>query len=215
MPERPEPPEPQIAKRAAAPALLGSGAVLLVLALGLVTFFQVLPAIIALGASFFLLFYGFAAAVAGRRPSEEPPPPGTSAVRRTESPARGRLMEGLTWAACGALAVLVSYAGILQVVGVGFVRQLYARWHYPTELRWAVGGLEVALSAALLVPRLATIAALALVPIMLGATYTLLAGRYPAVASLPIALSFLLCFVAWERSATHRKLRSHGGTGAR
>jgi uncharacterized membrane protein YphA (DoxX/SURF4 family) len=198
-------PPPQISRKITAPTLIAIGTALLLLALALVTFFQVLPAMIALGLSFISLMYGFAAAFGAEREPEE----SAGAVASGTPDHRSALVTRLTWIASGVLTVFVLYSAILHLVGIRFVRDLYAKWGYPTELRWAVGVIELVACVALLIPRLATIAAVSLVPVMLGATYTLLFADHPVLALFPLLMFVLLLFVAWEQSGVRRLIGSH------
>lgn len=76
------------------------------------------------------------------------------------------------WIVCGLLAVAFLGSGGSKLAGVPMHVENFARWGYPQWFRVVVGGVEVAAAALLLVPRLATYAAAALVLVMVGAVGT-------------------------------------------
>ena len=80
----------------------------------------------------------------------------------------------------------------------GFWTAAFERWGYPAWLRLAVGGIEVVGSAMLSVPWTATVGALAVAGVMVGAWITrYFDGRYVDVAWISCYLVALL-WIAYE-----------------
>jgi hypothetical protein len=82
--------------------------------------------------------------------------------------------------------------------------KLYDRFSFPDALRWTLGVVELFAATLLLIPQTATLGALILMPIALGATYVFLFNDMPAVALIPACLFLMLVFAAWERSRTRQ-----------
>jgi len=80
----------------------------------------------------------------------------------------------------------------------GFWTAAFERWGYPVGLRWAVGAIEVGGGILLLVPWVASYAALALAAVMVGAWVTRVGdGRFVDVAWITAFLAALL-WIAYE-----------------
>jgi putative oxidoreductase len=95
-------------------------------------------------------------------------------------------------------------SGMTKLLGIESQVQNFQNWGYPDWFRILTGLLEVTaallLIASILVGRLATIGALLLVCIMVGATYTRIVNNEPAsTIVLPILLLALALLVAWFR----------------
>jgi uncharacterized membrane protein YphA (DoxX/SURF4 family) len=95
----------------------------------------------------------------------------------------------------------------------GFWTAAFDAWHYPRALRIGVGMVEVVGGVALVMPRLASYGALALVSIMLGAAVTrLLDGRWTDVGWIVtyllglVWIAFEWWAVRWGQTA-HRARR--------
>ena len=84
---------------------------------------------------------------------------------------RRYLTAGL-WIVQGVLAFQFAGAGVMKLMGAAEMVTLFADIGAGQGLRYVVGALEVAGAVGLLVPRLAGLAALGLVGLMLGATFT-------------------------------------------
>lgn len=77
------------------------------------------------------------------------------------------------------VAVLFAVAGVVNLAGIGAVKQDFARWGFPAWVRLVCGALEL-LSAALLLGQQTRVFGLTLAgAIMIGAIFTLLRNREP------------------------------------
>ena len=97
----------------------------------------------------------------------------------------------------------------------GFWTAAFERWGYPIWLRWLVGAIEVAGGILLLVPWVASYAALAVGVVMVGALVTRLGdARYVDVAWISAYLLGLL-WIAFEWWSFRRpRLRRHDARDA-
>ena len=96
-----------------------------------------------------------------------------------------------------------------------FLRQGYAKfsdtsgwarafriWHYPDWFRMLIGGIEVVGAVLVLVPRVATIGAVMIVCVMLGAMGTHLwfgPARHVTSEILPLTLATVIAFMRYRR----------------
>ncbi|GIF42935.1 DoxX family protein [Actinoplanes xinjiangensis] len=116
-------------------------------------------------------------------------------------------------------AGLVLLWGVQIVLGVVFVLMAFTRLAGSTAavetfeqigwgqwLRWVTGAVELAGGVGLLIPRLAGVAALGLVGVMVGATLANLLVLNPAMAVLTVALGVATTAVAVARRADIRLL---------
>lgn len=71
-----------------------------------------------------------------------------------------------------AISMLFVAAGLLQLAGVRPVRRAYARWGYPEWFRVAIGSIEMEAGIFAAFDNTQRMAALQLIPIMLGSIYT-------------------------------------------
>jgi uncharacterized membrane protein YphA (DoxX/SURF4 family) len=107
----------------------------------------------------------------------------------------------VVWAISVFLAAVFLLAGIPKVIGtspVGF--QAAAMQGFPTWIRVVIGIFETACAVALLLPSVATLAAVCLALLMVPATFTQYMSAQPGVW-VPLLMLLLLAFVAWRRSA--------------
>src|SRR5262249_47988345 len=186
--------EPKIDPFVRATVAVGIAAALGVLTIVFVALGYIIPAIFTTAVAFIGVVYGAQAAVRAREAGSPEP------WRRWAPATLGRL-DRLTRFASGFLAAVFAYSAATHLGRAPFAVTRYAAWHYPDELRWIVGVVELIGAFALLVPETATTAAVILMPIMLASVYTL-APRSPALTLIPIIVLGLLAFVAWERSRT-------------
>lgn len=173
--------------------------------IALIAFVQVVPAIITLVLAVTIGSFSIttlnppesATAPELDAPAREPVSP---AERASWAPSRiATIVRSLSFI----LAAIFVYAGVLQATGAQFVVQRYHFWHYPLQLMWIVGWVELVAAVALAVPWMAKYGALVLMPIMLGAAYTHLFRGHPYWVVLPLALFGLLAFVFWEHTEAH------------
>lgn len=201
-----EPREPGIAALIVAPVAITLAAILMVLTVVLITFAQVFPAIITFGLALIVGLYGLAAALGKREAEPAGEEGGSSGSAVLPEARREALLDQAAWFASIFLAVLFFSSGLVQLLDLKFVVSEYAHWHYPSVLRWSVGLLQLVASVALVIPRIATIGASVLIPVMMGAIYTLLYRGPVLLAIVPLVVMLLLVFIGWERSATRRHM---------
>jgi putative oxidoreductase len=115
-----------------------------------------------------------------------------SAARRHR---RSRWVNGL----CVALAVVYLVSGAAKLIGVQAIVELFATWGYPAVLLPVIGSLEVLGALGLLIPRVASLAALTLALVMLGAVCTHLFRGFAPLAIVPALCLAALVFIAKER----------------
>jgi len=102
------------------------------------------------------------------------------------------------WCLGAYLARMYVKMGWVKFDASGFWTAAFERWGYPVWLRWLVGAIEVAGGILLLVPWIASYAALAVSVVMVGALVTRLQdARYVDVAWIFIYLVGLL-WIAFE-----------------
>ncbi|MDN5749896.1 MAG: DoxX family protein [Pseudonocardia sp.] len=89
-----------------------------------------------------------------------------------------------------------------KLLGEAYAVQIFVEIGAGDWFRYFVGAVELAGGIGLLVPRLAGLAALGLVGLMVGATYTqLTVFDAPAATVTPIILGVLVAGIAWVRRA--------------
>ncbi len=119
--------------------------------------------------------------------------------------ARARKMTITIWALSALLATIYIHTGTKKVFpdlrGSQDTTVAHFRaWGYSDDFRVFIGCAEIAGAGGLLVPPVATIAAVALVPIMVGATYNhIVHGDSSGKTMVPIIVMGLLFFVAYQR----------------
>ena len=109
----------------------------------------------------------------------------------------------VVWVLSVALAAVFLLAGIPKLIGGGAVGlQASAMRDFPAPLRVIVGVVEVVGGIALLIPSVATFAAVLLAFVMIPATFTQYTSSEPGIYILiPPLLCVTLLFVAWRRNA--------------
>jgi uncharacterized membrane protein YphA (DoxX/SURF4 family) len=115
---------------------------------------------------------------------------------------RARALDAfVVWAISIALAGVFVVVGVPKLLGIGTVGlQAAAMRGFPPWVRVLVGLVETLGGIALLVPRMATMAALVLAVAMVPATFTQQLSGEPGMA-IPLTILALLLFVAWRRNA--------------
>lgn len=122
--------------------------------------------------------------------------------------ARGRGAHIALWVAQVLMGVffIVAAAGT-KLIGNDYAVQTFDEIGAGQWLRWVIGLLEVAGGIGLLIPRLSGLAALGLVGVMVGATYTqVVVLDSPAMAVTPALLGVVLALIAWGRWPQTRQL---------
>jgi uncharacterized membrane protein YphA (DoxX/SURF4 family) len=116
--------------------------------------------------------------------------------------ARARGIDAvIIWALSIGLAAIFLLAGLPKLLGMESVGlQAAAMEGFPPWVRVLAGLLQVIGAICLLVPPIATIAAVALALLMIPAAVTQYIG-HPQLLWLPVVLFLLLLFLAWRRSA--------------
>lgn len=123
---------------------------------------------------------------------------------RSEDPSRenpsSNGSKGL-WAASIVLSVIFAGAGFPKVGSMDMVLTSFEKWGYPESFHYVVGAIEFIGAILLLIPSTATLAALVLSGIMVGAFVThATAGEY-AMLPVNVVLFAGLAYVAWARSS--------------
>jgi putative oxidoreductase len=104
------------------------------------------------------------------------------------------------WICQAALALMFLLAGAGKFTSPMWVR-MFARWGYPDHFHLVVGAVEVAAGLALLVPRLAAPASIALIVVMIGAGAThAIHGELDRLAQI-VVMSLMLGAIAYGRRA--------------
>lgn len=104
-----------------------------------------------------------------------------------------------SWIIQVVLALLFLMMGGQKLVGGTEAAANFARWGYPGFMAFLIGALEVLGAAGLLIPRLAGLAAIGLIVIMLGAIYTHLSHAEYGMAPVPLVVMVLLGVVVYFR----------------
>ena len=120
-------------------------------------------------------------------------------------PARARWRAVLLWTVQIALAALFAVVGTQKLVGTPAEVALFDAIGFGPWFRYASGICEVAGAVGLLIPRLASLAALGLAGVMAGAALTglLLPGIAPS-ALVPVVLAVVLGLIAYARRSEIR-----------
>jgi putative oxidoreductase len=99
-------------------------------------------------------------------------------------------------------------AGVPKLIGDQVAVDMFDTIGIGQWFRYLVGALEVAGGIGLVIPRLAGLAALGLVGVMVGATFTSIFVLDAGLASItPAILGVLAALVAWARRSEVRALR--------
>src|SRR4051812_7992810 len=102
------------------------------------------------------------------------------------------------WVATGLLACLFALSGLMKFVNPEMAEQ-FARWGYADWFRVLIGVVEIGGGLALLLPRTAFPAAVALAVVMAGAVSTHLRGGELPQAAGPLVLLAALVLVGYAR----------------
>jgi putative oxidoreductase len=119
--------------------------------------------------------------------------------------------DGALWVVQVLGATLLLISGLAKLSGVEQMIETFGAVGIGQWFRYVTGLIEFASAIVLLIPALAGIGALVLVPIMIGAVLTqlLIIGGSPA---LPIGLLIIASVVAWGRKETTLKLIWRNGS---
>jgi uncharacterized membrane protein YphA (DoxX/SURF4 family) len=103
------------------------------------------------------------------------------------------------WVLSILMAAMFLFAGLTKLMGAEMHVVNFDRWGYPLTFMYVVGLIEVAGALLLLIPRLASYAALLLSVNMLGANLTHIAAGEYTMLVMPLMLLAFLVVVAWGR----------------
>ncbi len=112
------------------------------------------------------------------------------------------------WVLCGLLAVLFLMAGGSKLAGAQPQVEHFSKWGYPGWFRLLIGAVEAAAAVALMIPRVAALAAGVLAAVMAGAIYTHVRHDEAMQALVPGVLLALLACVGYLRRHGSRKMDS-------
>ena len=113
-------------------------------------------------------------------------------------PKGGWVKTAAVWTATGLLAALFALAGFMKFVSADAATQ-FAAVGYPYWFCILIGAIEVVGAVALLVPRTAFYAAVALGVVMVGAVFTVLLHGQAVQAVFPFVVLIVLAAVAYAR----------------
>ncbi|MGH3928739.1 MAG: DoxX family protein [Pseudonocardiaceae bacterium] len=124
----------------------------------------------------------------------------THAMSETPTAPRGRAMNITLWVVQALLALFFAFIGVLKLIGPQEVVDQFATIGLGQWFRYLTGAVELAGAIGLLIPRLAGLAALGLVGVMVGAVITHLTVLPPAINALfPALLGVVFVLIAWAR----------------
>jgi len=187
---------------------LGLATLLLVGSFVLVTFAQILPAVVVFGASIGLGAFSLAGLY--REPREDTEAVGPSLTHGARASAfvqppdvdNPSTRSVAVWAATALLAIVAIGAGLMLFSDVQLLTGRNSLWFYPGAFRWTAGAVALFGGIALMFPRISKMGALVLLPVAFGAVYTPLARGRAAAVVLPLCFLLLLLFVLWDRTRT-------------
>jgi uncharacterized membrane protein len=117
----------------------------------------------------------------------------------TAPAARARIVTLWVTQSVVALFMLVG-AAVPKLLGQSYAVQIFDQIGAGQWFRYLVGSLELAGAIGLVIPALAGVAALGLVGLMIGATYTqLFVLDNPVNAPTPVLLGVIVALVTWGR----------------
>jgi len=105
----------------------------------------------------------------------------------------------LLWSLTVLLALFFLFAGGAKLASSASSVENFARWGYPAWFLYVVGVMEVGGALALLIPRVAGLAAVLLCGTMVGAAITHLAHGEMAAVPVPLVLLALVALVGYAR----------------
>ncbi|MEU5995475.1 DoxX family protein [Spirillospora sp. NPDC047418] len=103
-------------------------------------------------------------------------------------------------------AFLLIASGLPKLVGQADAVETFELIGWGQWFRYVTGVVEVAGAIALVVPRLAGLAATALIGLMAGAILTQILVIEPAWSAMPAAFAVVFALIAWDRRAETRAL---------
>lgn len=125
------------------------------------------------------------------------------------APARSRAVTAVLWTLQVLLAAVFAFSALAKFTAADAVAESARVMGVGTWFLTAIGVLELAGAVALLVPRLAGLAAVCFTGLMTGAVLTQLVYFAGANWYMPAALLVVSAFVAWQRRAeTGRHVRA-------
>lgn len=105
----------------------------------------------------------------------------------------------LLWMLTAFLTAIFLTAGGTKLAGLPVQADNFARWGYPGWFMYVVGVMEAGGAIALLIPRLAGLAALVLCGTMVGAALTHMVHGEMTAAPVPLVLLALVALVGYVR----------------
>jgi putative oxidoreductase len=112
---------------------------------------------------------------------------------------KGRIQRNPVNVVSALLALIYMLAGTAQLISADIVVERFQVWGYPVSLVPVIGLIEVIGALALLVPSIASLGAIGLGLVMVGAVVTHIAFGSPPFAIVPLALLVALAWVAYQR----------------
>ena len=115
---------------------------------------------------------------------------------------RGRVLNVALWVLQVLLALQFAMAGLVKVIGDPAMVEMFATIGIGQWFRYVVGALEIAGAVGVLIPRFSGLAALGLVCLMAGATFTNLfvLGAGPLLTIFLLVVSGLVALGRWPRT---------------
>lgn len=130
------------------------------------------------------------------------PTAGSTTTASTPKPNWGRRLAGAGLWTLIILEVLgMGLAGLSKFQGSGWPA-MFEGWGYPRGFAFFIGGAEFVCALLLLVPRITSYAAAALIVVMIGAIYTVLTNQSqlgPGIPTIHIAVLAFLFWIRWPR----------------
>lgn len=90
--------------------------------------------------------------------------------------------------------------GSEKLMGEAEVTANFARWGMPSFMLTVIGALEISGGLGLLIPKLAGLAAVGLIGLMIGALFTHLSHGEMSMAPMPLIVMVLLAFIVYVRN---------------
>jgi uncharacterized membrane protein len=116
------------------------------------------------------------------------------------APATNRALRRTLWGFQILLAVFLLVAsGLPKLAGQVDAVETFAKMGWGDGMRYFVGVVEIAGAIGLVIPRLAGAAAIGLIGLMIGAALTQILVLEPALALLPVVFGVVFALVAWDR----------------
>ena len=124
--------------------------------------------------------------------------------RTASAPGRRRAMNVVLWVLQVLLALMFVMAGLAKLFGDQTMVEMFATIGIGQWFRYVVGALEIAGAVGVLAPRFSGLAALGLVCLMVGATFTNLfvLDTNPLTSVIPMLVSGLVAWSRWPRTRT-------------